>query len=106
MTKLCRALADTMQPSLTRQASRFSYCATRVLAYPAAHYTVSDGEHDYGFIHLNLRMGSGRLNAINNKSGSAPIDCARALFDFLFSNNLVGLTLPIDEGAQGAWHHR
>ena len=42
---------------------------TRVLAYPAPHFAVSDGgaagraaggDGDYGFAYLNLRMGRGR----------------------------------------------
>ena len=30
----------------------------RVLAYPAAHCAVADGERDYAFVYLNLRMGA------------------------------------------------
>jgi 5-carboxymethyl-2-hydroxymuconate isomerase len=100
MTKLCRALADTMLAQFDEQGKPvFPTGGTRVLAYPAAHYAVADGKHDCGFVYLNLRMGAGRSSAIKTEAGRALIDCARACFDPVFKNNLVGLTLQIDEGA-------
>ena len=100
MSQLCRALADTML-SQRDEAGKpvFPTGGTRVLAYPAPHYAVADGKGDYGFVYLNLRMGSGRSNAIKNEAGRALIDCAKSLFEPVFKNNLVGLTLQIDEGA-------
>jgi 5-carboxymethyl-2-hydroxymuconate isomerase len=105
MSKLCRALADTMLTQLDEAGKQvFPTGGTRVLAYPAAHYAVADGKGDYGFVYLNLRMGKGagegRSDAIKKEAGRALIDCARALFDPVFKDNLVGLTLQIDEGMQ------
>ena len=101
MSKLCRALADTMLKQLDEAGKQvFPTGGTRVLAYPAAHYAVADGKRDYGFVYLNLRMGAGRSEAIKNEAGSALMTCARALFDPVFADNLVGLTLQIDEGNQ------
>ena len=101
ISKLCRALADTMLTQLDEAGKQvFPTGGTRVLAYPAAHYAVADGKGDYGFVYLNLRMGSGRSDAIKKEAGRALMDCARALFDPVFKDNLVGLTLQIDEGAQ------
>lgn len=100
MTQLCRALADTMlnQPDEAGKPV-FPAGGTRVLAYPASHFAVADGKRDYGFVYLNLRMGSGRSDAIKKAAGSALIDCARAFFEPVFKDNLIGLTLQIDEGA-------
>lgn len=101
LPKLCRALADTMLTQLDEAGKQvFPTGGTRVLAYPAAHYAVADGERDYSFAYLNLRMGSGRSDAIKKEAGRALIDCARAFFDPVFKDNLIGLTLQIDEGAQ------
>ena len=101
MSKLCRALADTMLAQLDETGKQvFPTGGTRVLAYPAAHYAVADGKADYGFVYLNLRMGAGRTDAIKKEAGRALIDCARALFEPVFKDNLVGLTLQVDEGAQ------
>ena len=100
ISKLCRAMADTMLAQIDEQGKQvFPTGGTRVLAYPAAHYAVADGKHDYGFVYLNLRMGAGRSDAIKKEAGSALIDCARTYFFPVFKDNLVGLTLQIDEGA-------
>ena len=101
MSKLCRALADTMLTQLDEAGKQiFPTGGTRVLAYPAAHYAVADGELDYGFAYLNLRMGAGRSDAVKKEAGRVLIDCVRAFFDPVFKDHLVGLTLQIDEGAQ------
>lgn len=101
MGKLCRALADTMLTQLDEAGKQvFPTGGTRVLAYPAAHYAVADGKLDYGFVYLNLRMGSGRSDAVKKEAGRALMDCAKAFFDPVFKEHLVGLTLQIDEGAQ------
>ena len=101
MSKLCRALADTMLTQLDETGKQvFPTGGTRVLAFPAAHYAVADGKRDYGFVYLNLRMGSGRSDAIKKEAGRALLDCAKTLFDPVFKDHLIGLTLQIDEGAQ------
>ena len=101
MPKLCRALADTMLTQLDEAGKQiFPTGGTRVLAYPASHFAVADGKRDYGFVYLNLRMGSGRSDAIKKEAGRALLDCARVLFEPAFKDNLIGLTLQIDEGAQ------
>ena len=101
MSKLCRALADTMLTQLDEAGKQiFPTGGTRVLAYPAAHYAVADGKRDYGFVYLNLRMGSGRSDAVKKEAGRALMDCLKVFFDPVFNDHLVGLTLQIDEGAQ------
>ena len=101
VSKLCRALADTMLIQLDETGKQiFPTGGTRVLAYPAAHYAVADGKRDYGFVYLNLRMGAGRSDAIKKEAGRAMIDCARTFFDPALKENLIGLTLQIDEGVQ------
>ena len=105
MTRLCRALADTMLTQLDETGKQiFPTGGTRVLAYPAAHYAVADSKADYGFVYLNLRMGKGpgegRSDAIKKEAGRALMDCLKVFFDPVFNDHLVGLTLQIDEGAQ------
>ena len=101
MSQLCRALADTMLTQLDEAGKQvFPTGGTRVLAYPAAHYAVADSKADYGFVYLNLRMGAGRSDAIKKEAGCALIICARAILDPIFKDNLIGVTLQIDEGAQ------
>ena len=98
LTALCRALADTMLAMRDEDGKQvFPTGGTRVLAYPAAHYAVADGQGDYGFIYLNLRMAAGRSDATKKRAGDALLERARAHFGSWFDKQPVGMTLQIDE---------
>jgi 5-carboxymethyl-2-hydroxymuconate isomerase len=98
MPQLCRKLADTMLAQRDEQSKQvFPTGGTRVLAYPAAHHAVADGQDDYGFIYLNLRMGAGRSAAVHQNVGDALLATAREHLAPLFDKRLLGMTLQIDE---------
>ena len=98
MSTLCRAMADTMLEQRDDAGKPvYPVGGTRVLAYPAAHYAVADGEGDYGFVYLNLRMAAGRSEAVKKRIGDALCARARAHFEPLLAKRQVGITLQIDE---------
>lgn len=107
MGSLCRKLADTMLTIRAEDGSQvFPTGGTRVYAYPAPHYAVSDGgaagkaaggDGDYGFIYLNLRMGRGRTAEVQKAAGDALLACAKAHLAPVFAERHVGLTVQIDE---------
>lgn len=98
MTALCRALADTMLAVKDEDGKQvFPTGGTRVLAYPAAHYAVADGQRDYAFVYLNLRMGAGRSAATQQRAGDAVLATAKAHFDPLMATRLIGVTVQVDE---------
>jgi len=101
MTALCRALADTML-TVRDEAGKpvFPTGGVRVLAYPAAHSAVADGERDYAFAYLNLRMGRGRSDAVKRRAGEQLAAAARAHFAPVLATRHVGITLQIDEGPE------
>ncbi len=98
MSALCRTLADAML-QVRDEAGRqvFPTGGTRVLAYPAAHYAVADGQGDYGFIYLNLRMGAGRSDTVKQRAGDAILAAARVHLAPLFDQRPLGLTVQVDE---------
>lgn len=101
MTALCRDLADVMVKQKDETGEPvFPTGGTRVLAYPAPHYAVADGQHDYAFVYLNLRMGYGRSDAIKTGAGDALLARVKAHFDPIFSQRHLGITLQIDEGRE------
>lgn len=101
MTVLCRALADTMQLQRDETGKPvFPTGGIRVLAYPAAHWAVADGQGDYGFVYLNLRMGRGRSEAVHKAVGEALSAVAREHFATLIASRPVGVTLQIDVGPE------
>ena len=98
MSALCRTLADTMLEQRDEAGKQvFPTGGTRVLAYPAAHYAVADGQADYAFVYLNLRMAAGRSEAVKKKAGDALLAVIKAHFEPVFSQRHIGITLQIDE---------
>lgn len=101
MSALCRRLADamlTVKDESDRQV--FPTGGVRVLAYPAAHAAVADGQRDYAFAYLNLRMARGRSDAVRQRAGETLLAAAKAHFEPQFDSRYLGLTLQIDEGAE------
>ena len=110
MTALCRSLADTMLAQRDdADKPVFPPGGTRVFAYPAPHFAVSDGgtagraaggDGDYAFAYLNLRMAKGRSEAVQQRIGSALLATAKAHFATLMTTMHMGVTLQIDVGAE------
>lgn len=95
---LCRALANSMleQRDETGKAV-FPTGGTRVLAYPAAHSAVADGQGNYGFLYANLRMGSGRSAAVHKAVGDNLLSVLRQRLQPILDQRPVGITLQVDE---------
>lgn len=101
MSALCRSLADAMlavRDECDEQV--FPTGGVRVLAYPAAHFAVADGQRDYAFVYLNLRMGRGRSDTVIRRAGEAVLAAAKAHFAPVFAQRYIGLTLQIDVGQE------
>jgi 5-carboxymethyl-2-hydroxymuconate isomerase len=101
MNALCRSLADAMLAVRDEHGQQvYPTGGVRVLAYPAAHFAVADGQRDYAFVYLNLRMGRGRSAAVKQRAGEALLGAARAHLEPLFARRYIGLTVQIDEGQE------
>ena len=101
MSALCRRLADAMLSVRDEQGQQvYPTGGVRVFAYPAPHYAVADGQRDYAFVYLNLRMGRGRSEAVKQRAGETLVAAAKAHFELLFARRYLGLTLQIDEGQE------
>jgi 5-carboxymethyl-2-hydroxymuconate isomerase len=101
ITVLCRSLADAMLTVRDENSKQvFPTGGVRVFAYPAPHYSVADGERDYSFMYLNLRMGRGRAPAVKQHAGEILLATAKAHLEPIFNGRYIGLTLQIDEGQE------
>jgi 5-carboxymethyl-2-hydroxymuconate isomerase len=99
MGALCRTLCDAMLTVRDEAGKQvFPTGGTRVLAYPAAHSAVADGQRDYAFLYLNVRMGKGRSAAVHRAVGDTVVAAAKAHFAPLFERRYIGMTVQIDEG--------
>lgn len=101
MGALCRSLADTMLAQRDEAgAAVFPPGGTRVFAYPAPCFAIADGQHEYAFAYLNLRIGRGRSAATQQAIGAALLATAKEFFEPIQVRRLVGVTLQIDVGAE------
>ena len=101
MTALCRRLADARLGVRDEHGQQvFPTGGVRVFAYPASHSAVADGERDYAFVYLNLRMGRGRTEAVKKCAGETLLATAKAHFEPLVARRYLGLTLQVDEGQE------
>jgi len=95
---LCRALANTMLEQRDAAGKAvFPTGGTRVLAYPAAHCAVADGNGDYGFLYANLRMANGRSAEVHKTVGDSLLHVLKQHLDALLQQRPIGITLQIDE---------
>ncbi|MFC5496478.1 5-carboxymethyl-2-hydroxymuconate Delta-isomerase [Caenimonas terrae] len=98
VSALCRRLADEMLEIRDEAGKQvFPTGGTRVLAYPAAHYAVADGKGDYGFMYLNVRMATGRSDAVKKEAGDRLLAVVKQHFAPIFDREPIGITLQIDE---------
>jgi 5-carboxymethyl-2-hydroxymuconate isomerase len=99
LSRLCRKLGDAMLSVRDEQdAQVFPIGGTRVLAYAASHFAVSDGSGDHAFIYFNVRMARGRSAAVHQAIGETLAAVVREELAPLLAARPVGLTLQIDEG--------
>ena len=100
MDLLCTALAATLVALRHDDgAPLFPVAGTRVMAWPAPHFAVADGQPDRAFIYLNLLITPGRSAAMVQRAGEAVLASCKAHLAPVFTKHAVGLTLQIHEGA-------
>ena len=99
MDGLCRTLAEVIGAQRDGAGARvFPIGGTRVLAYPAPHFAVADGQPDRCFVYLQVRIAPGRQRALVTAMGEALIAAVKAHFAPIFAARPIGITLQIDEG--------
>jgi 5-carboxymethyl-2-hydroxymuconate isomerase len=105
-TQLCRELADCMVAAKDEHMQNvFPTGGVRVLAYPAAHYAVSDGSRDTllgadAFVYLHLNMKAGRSYLTHQTVGNALISIVKTQFAKVFEQQHLGVTLQVTEGSE------
>jgi 5-carboxymethyl-2-hydroxymuconate isomerase len=98
MPALCREIGSALIALRDESGGPlFPVGGTRVLAYPAQVFSVADGQGDYGFCYINIRIAGGRSAAKKKEAGDAVLARAQAAFASAFAAGHVGVTIQIDE---------
>jgi 5-carboxymethyl-2-hydroxymuconate isomerase len=113
MQSLCNKLAQQMCKQRDENDKPvFPVGGVRVLAYPAAHFAIADGDGGnqpnrgkqvggsghYAFAYLNCRMAKGRTAATHLLVGNALEAVAKEHFAQLLLHQHIGITVQVDEG--------
>jgi 5-carboxymethyl-2-hydroxymuconate isomerase len=99
MGTLCTTLAATLVALRHDDgAPLFPVAGTRVMAWPARHFAVADGQPDRAFLYLNLLITPGRTPAMIARAGEAVLASVKAHLAPVFAAHAVGLTLQVHEG--------
>lgn len=98
MTALCRKLAKTLLSVRDEQGAQvYPEGGLKIMAYPAAHYAVGDGEHDdHAFMFFMLRIVEGRSAAVLQDTGDRIMDTIRTHIEPVFSTRPIGITFHME----------
>ena len=100
MGLLCTTLAATLVALRHDDgAPLFPVAGTRVMARPAPHFAVADGQPDRACIYMNLLITPGRSAAMVERAGDAVLASVKAHLAPVFASHAIGLTLQVYEGA-------
>lgn len=99
MPGLCTKLAATLVALRGDNGPLFPVAGTRVMAWPAPHFAVADGQADRTFIFMLARIAPGRSDALKKQAGDALLATATEHLQALFATHALGLTVELEEGA-------
>lgn len=100
------ALLHKANAVLIAQGGVFPTGGIRSRAIRLEDFCVADGTADDAFVHLTLRIGSGRSAEQKKKAGDALFAMVRDHFADLFASRFLALSLDIQEFSEaGTWKH-
>lgn len=78
-----------------------SYRRIRSRAIELHDYLVADGAEDDAFVHITLKIGSGRSEQVKRNTCGALFDAVKAHFAPLFDQRYLALSLELAEFSEG-----
>jgi 5-carboxymethyl-2-hydroxymuconate isomerase len=99
-------LLKKVNETLIAQGGVFPIGGIRSRAIRLSEYRMADGEADYAFVHMTLKIGAGRSAAEKKKAGDDLFAMIKAHFAELHARRYLALSMEItefDEG--GTWKH-
>lgn len=96
-------------PALLRKANRvlieqggaFPIGGIRSRAIRLDDWCMADGEDDYAFVHLTLKIGAGRDEAVKRKATDALFEMVKAHFAALYAKRYLALSMELVEFSEG-----
>ncbi|MGO4327621.1 5-carboxymethyl-2-hydroxymuconate Delta-isomerase [Cupriavidus sp. 2TAF22] len=95
------ALLKTLNDVLIAQDGAFPIGGIRSRALALSDYRMADGEADYAFVHITLKIGAGRDEAVRKKACDALFDAVKAHFAELYARRYLALSMELVEFNEG-----
>ena len=96
-------------PALLRKANRvlidqggvFPTGGIRSRAIEITDWCIADGEDDYAFVHVTLKIGAGREDAVKRRATDALFEMIKAHFADLYAKRYLALSMELVEFSEG-----
>lgn len=97
-------LLATINRVLIAQGGAFPTGGIRSRAIRLTDYCVADGSQDDAFVHVTLKIGSGRSDAVKTKACDALFAAIKDHFAALFARRFLALSMELTEFSEGGTH--
>lgn len=95
------ALLKTINDVLIAQDGVFPIGGIRSRALALTDYRMADGEEDYAFVHITLKIGTGRPEATRKAACDALFEAVKAHFAELYARRYLALSMELVEFNEG-----
>jgi len=95
------ALLKKANRVLIDQGSVFPIGGIRSRAIEINDWCIADGEDDYAFVHVTLKIGAGREDAVKRRATDALFEMIKAHFADLFAKRYLALSMELVEFSEG-----
>jgi len=98
------ALLKKANRVLIDQGGTFPIGGIRSRAIELSDWCMADGEDDYAFAHITLKIGAGRDDAVKRKVCDALFEMVKAHFAALYAKRYLALSMELVEFSEGGTH--
>ena len=103
---LCQELASCVDAICDDTHKVYPTGGIRVRALRCEHYCIADGTLDAAFVHVNLKIGQGRSEAVRRATGDALLEVLKVHFADAFAQQGLALSVEINQFNElGTWKH-
>jgi 5-carboxymethyl-2-hydroxymuconate isomerase len=95
------ALLEKANRVLIDQGGVFPIGGIRSRAIELADWCMADGKDDYAFVHITLKIGAGREEAVKRKACDALFEMVKAHFAALYAKRYLALSMDLVELSEG-----
>lgn len=97
-------LLEALHTVMRRFPDVFPLGGLRSRAVELHDYRVADGIEDDAFVHVTLKIGAGRSDAVKKETGDALFTAVKAHFADLYARRYLALSMEIQEFSEtGTW---